>query len=206
MASGGLATIGVVSLKAADKRQKMLAAIPFFFAIQQAVEGFQWISLNAGKPSMTLAYTFLFFAFLFWPTYMPLTIFKLEPKRKKLLGFLLMCGVVISCFLLWALLSEPLSVYVRGSSICYDINFPFGLAISTLYVVVTCGVLLFSSNKFMNWVGLLVLLSAIISEIFFYYVFISVWCFFAAIISSLVYLYIKYPKIYASSLDKYNLA
>ncbi|MBI3632191.1 MAG: hypothetical protein HY225_01975 [Candidatus Vogelbacteria bacterium] len=191
-----MATIGIATYRAADKKHKMLAAIPIIFAVQQAFEGFQWISLGVGKPSMIAAYSFLFFAFLFWPVYMPYTIFKLDPKRRKILKWLVGFGIAVALIFLLSLLYLPLSVYPRGGSICYDINVPFSQLLVAFYVFVTCGVLLFSSNKVFNWFGVLLLLSAVISEIFFFYTFTSVWCFFAAMLSSLVYFYIRHLKMY----------
>ena len=64
IASGGLAVLGGVSFVTAKKEDKILAAIPILFAIQQFCEGIQWIYLNSGSSSLIAGYLFLFFAFI----------------------------------------------------------------------------------------------------------------------------------------------
>ena len=65
IASGGLAVAGGASLKVAKKEQRLIALIPLLFAIQQAIEGMQWLYLYRGTSSLKLAYAFLFFGFVF---------------------------------------------------------------------------------------------------------------------------------------------
>ena len=85
VASGGLAIVGVASLKVAKKEERIIALIPLAFALQQAIEGVQWLSLQSGCPSLPLGYGFLFFAFIFWPVYVPLTVYLLDKKKRKIL-------------------------------------------------------------------------------------------------------------------------
>ena len=59
IASGGLVAIGGVSLVAANKEDKILAAIPFLFGVQQFFEGIQWLYLNSGSSSLLAGYGFL---------------------------------------------------------------------------------------------------------------------------------------------------
>ena len=59
IASGGLLALGGASLAVAKKEDKVLALIPFLFGIQQGLEGFQWLYLNSGSPSLLLGYAFL---------------------------------------------------------------------------------------------------------------------------------------------------
>jgi hypothetical protein len=82
IASGGLVVIGGASLAIAKKEEKILAAIPFLFGIQQAFEGIQWLHLNVGPPSLFAGYGFLFFAFLVWPVYVPAMVFVLDKKTR----------------------------------------------------------------------------------------------------------------------------
>src|SRR3989344_2609319 len=103
IASGGLAAIGVSSYSIAPKNQKLIASIPFIFAIQQAVEGFQWLSLDSNI-SPTFSYAFLFFALLFWPVYIPWIVFHLDKKRHHLMEWLLGIGITLSLFLVTILL------------------------------------------------------------------------------------------------------
>ncbi len=183
--------MGVASFRVADKKHKALAMIPIAFSIQQAFEGFQWISLGSGGVSFLAAYGFLFFAFLFWPVYVPITIFELDDKRKRFMRWLVGLGVAVSAILFSSLVFEPLSVTVRNSSICYDIYVPFWLAVSLVYILVTCGAFFFSSKPGLQWFGIILTLSMLFSGLFFFYAFTSVWCFFSAVLSSLLYFYIR---------------
>lgn len=192
--SAGLAVVGVESIRIANKKQKLLAAIPLFFAIQQAFEGYQWISLGYGQPSMFAAYGFLFFAFLWWPSYVPITLLVLDSKKKKILELILGLGLFVSLVLFGSLISAPLSISILGYSINYSIFIPLGSLITILYITATCGSFILSTDRFIRWFGIVLLCLSILSLIFFYYVFVSVWCFSAAILSSLIYVYIKFFK------------
>src|SRR5687768_10161521 len=100
-----LSSVGLASLKKTENRsQTFFAAIPLIFAVQQLSEGFLWISLTNGglKNVETLTtFTFLFFAQIVWPSWVPFAILKLEPneKRKKLLKVLFGIGLIVSSYL-----------------------------------------------------------------------------------------------------------
>jgi len=191
VASAGLATIGVASFRVADRKHKALAAIPFIFAIQQAFEGYQWISIDSGSVSFVAAYGFLFFALLLWPIYVPVTVFNLDKKRRKVLGLLIVVGIVVATYFLYLMLFGVLEVSVKGSSLCYNIDTPFHLTIAVSYVLATCGAMLVSSKTGIKWIGLVFTIAMVISALFFSYAFLSVWCFFSAIVSSMIYFYVK---------------
>ena len=58
-----------------------IVLIPFFFAIQQFSEGFVWLSLlyNFNDIIKNMAINmFMFFAFIFWPAYTPISMYRLE--------------------------------------------------------------------------------------------------------------------------------
>ena len=132
----------MASLVTAKKKDKILAAIPFFFAIQQFVEGFQWLNLDGGGVSMLAAYCFLFFALIMWPIYTPFAVYMLDKKRHKYLALLVVIGVSVAIFF------------------------------------------------------------AILTWLFFHVVFTSVWCFFAAVVSSMFYVYLRNKYKDYKSLEK----
>lgn len=193
-ASAGLAAIGAASYRAAPAKRKFLAAIPLLFAVQQAMEGIQWLSAGAGKSNLGAAYVFLFFAFLVWPVFIPSSVFVLDEKRKKILRWFIVVGAGVSLALLALLATEPLTVRVWKHSIWYDVYAPFGASAILLYVAVVCGAMLVSSNRMIRFGGILAMISAGVSAFFFFETFTSVWCFFAAILSSLVYLFARSKK------------
>lgn len=124
IASGGLATLGGVSFVIAKKEDKLLAAIPLLFSVQQFCEGIQWLYLNSGSTSLFSGYSFLFFAFILWPVYVPLAVFILDKKERKLLGWFILVGVAVAIYFLIILTTEPLGINKINSCISYTFNFP----------------------------------------------------------------------------------
>jgi hypothetical protein len=59
-----------------------LAAVPGFFALQQASEGFVWIGLDRDDARVveSAARVYLFFAIAFWPTWFSVTAVLIEPS------------------------------------------------------------------------------------------------------------------------------
>lgn len=92
LASAGPSGAGVASAAVTTHRGKILAAIPFLFAFQQAAEGSQWIARANGIVNTAAAYTmhsvtfvsvWCFFAALL-SSLIFLYIWKYENRRKSL--------------------------------------------------------------------------------------------------------------------------
>ena len=191
-ASGALVALGGASLVVAKKEDKILAAIPLLFGVQQALEGVQWLYLNAGASSLLAGYGFLFFAFIVWPIYAPTAVFMLDKKRRKILGWFIALGVAVALYFFWLLLNQPLAIQELRACVNYSLGgFPFAKFIYVAYPLVVFGPLFLSSRKLFNWFGVAIAVFAIISWFFFTVDFISVWCFFSAVISSMFFLYIR---------------
>lgn len=192
-ASAVLGTTGVAALTTVkDKRDYFIAAVPVLFAVQQFIEGLVWLTLGRGLLTESLAYGFLFFAFLLWPVYIPLSVWSHErnPSRKCMLRYLIFFGSIGSFFLLIVLFTQTLGVELAGNSICYKIDAPFEVAGVILYISVTVGALLMSTSPFIQWFGALTLLSASLAWFAYEKAFTSVWCFFAAVLSFLIVIYL----------------
>ena len=198
IASGGLAAVGGAALHIAKGRhQKLIAAIPLLFAIQQGLEGWQWIALNNGSMNMFAGYLFLFFALLFWPMYVPMSIFVLDKKQRDVLGIFVGIGIALALFFSVILIREPLVIQACNHSIVYLLHIPLNYAVTLLYYFTVCGALFFSSKREFHWFSVVVFLSAAIAAYFFLDAFISVSCFFEALLSSLIYFYLKYHRAHA---------
>jgi hypothetical protein len=192
IASGGLGALGGASLKVAKKRDKILAAIPLLFAVQQFLEGIQWLYLKAGSVSLFAGYGFLVFAFIIWPIYVPIFVYLLDKRRKKFLQWFIYLGIAVALYFLWLMIREPLMIEEMRNCISYNFNFPFRVIISSAYVIAILGPLFGSSHKSFRRFGIVVAILALIAWIFYVDVFISVWCFFAAVVSCIFFVYIKY--------------
>ncbi len=189
-----LGTIGVISISKSKKPSQLLfAAIPMIFGIQQAFEGFVWLSFSKEEfiPwHTTLVYSFLFFAQILWPTWVPLSMSLLEndPVRKKWLKGITACGILASVITTYRLINYPVIAGIEQHHVHYSIQAPqiFMVITSVLYLISTIFPGYFSGVKHMKLLSSVMLGSLILSKIFFSVYFISVWCFFAALLSVIV--------------------
>jgi len=191
-----LSAIGVASVaKIKHPSQIMFASIPLIFAVQQFSEGFLWLMLpDAAYASMqqTVTHIFLIFAQVLWPLWVPIAILLVEKEetRKPFQKVLVGIGMLIALYLGYCLLFYSAQAKIIGYHIYYDQDYPvmarnFGGA---LYIIATIAPLFFSHIKRMWIVGLTVLISYILTAIFYDHYVVSVWCFFSSLISGSVYL------------------
>lgn len=192
-ASGLLLLIGLYALKRAQKKNRALAALPLFFSIQQALEGIVWITYN-NPNQLSLCnfatYGFCFFAFFFWPTWLPFAILQQERilKRRKILYVLLALGVGITFVLILSVMKNGIGLAVACHHIKYDISYSsyqnwIGAA---LYCLATIMPFFVTSTKKFAWLGALMFSSALLTHFVYENFFVSVWCFFAALLSSII--------------------
>jgi hypothetical protein len=194
IAGGGLAALGGASFVIAKKEDKILAAIPLLFGIQQISEGFQWERLNLGATSPVAGYFFLFFAFIVWPVYVPTFVWLLDKKRKNLLRWFMFLGIIVAIYFSWLLLTQAIAINKINACISYGFNFPLADPVLLVYLSAIFGSLLISSHRAFRRFGVVAFVLAVISWIFFKLAFTSVWCFFAAIVSSIFFVYIYNPE------------
>lgn len=194
--SAGVALVGVgaYALKKVDSKKKIaFASVPVFFGLQQISEGFLWVSLNNGDQPLMMdisMYIYIFFAQVFWPTWIPLAIWNMEPdlKRKKILFYPFIIGILASLQLIYSLIFYDVEASASQNHIHYDIEIQRLGIHQVLYVISTAIPFYVSSLKYMKLVGTILVGSLIVAMIFYFYHVISIWCFFAAILSSLVIL------------------
>lgn len=186
--SGVLAGAGTAIVQK-TKRFRAIAFIPLLFAIQQFIEGLQWIAPHPSELSIILGYTYLLFAFVLWPTYVPLSVLAAESdkKRRNILTGFFIAGALTSTALLFILLAEPLQILMTAHGINYQIAVPFINASAAWYALIITGSLLASSHRFIRYFSILVFTSAVLTMIFFFQAFTSIWCFFAAVLSLYIF-------------------
>lgn len=132
-------------------------------------------------------YGFLVFAQVIWPSYVPFFVLLPErhPVRKRILRVLLAIGIGTSLYLSYCLLFYPVSAVIDGYHIRYDLDFPFGnkwhSGIS--YIIAAVFSPFISSSKHLRFIGVLLLGSYLVTQIFYHDYLISVWCYFAAVLS-----------------------
>lgn len=194
-----LTGIGIVTLKKTKlKKQLPFASIPLLFALQQFAEGLLWISTSNPLYSewrMPLTYFFLLFALAIWPIWVSFSTALIEKDdlRKKTLIAVSIFGLSLSVFLSYSLATYPVVSYIESCHIYYHIDFPFYTLWlgSIAYLIPTVFSLFISSAKGARTLAIAVFLSYIFTKIFYSEFIVSVWCFFAAILSILIYNIIK---------------
>ena len=193
--SAVISAIGVATLTKIKKPAEILfATIPLLFGIQQCAEGVLWITLKSGgheRLENTAAYIFLVTALVIWPTMIPLSVWFMEKvkRRKKVLACLIALGVALSLFYAFCLLVYNVTPQIQSFHIEYVDEFPGTLVkiAFVCYLATTIAPIFISSVKRMWLFGILIAVSCLITGIFFAQYLTSVWCFFAAIISILIY-------------------
>jgi hypothetical protein len=190
-----LAVIGVAAIKKAKAPSQLIfAGIPFIFAVQQVTEGFLWLSLsNPAYASLQQAttYIFLFFAQVVWPVWIPFAILKLEPKarRKHSEKLLVGIGALVSLYLAYCLFTFHVEAKIIGYHIAYQQDYPAAISLycGGLYLIATIVPPFLSRIRRMWMLGAAILISYIITRILYTDYIVSVWCFFASIISIAVF-------------------
>jgi uncharacterized protein DUF6629 len=199
-AAAVIGSVGIVTLSSAaakpDHRILGLAAFPMLFALQQVVEGFLWLDLAGPAPGAlhgVLVHAFQGYAEVFWPVFAPLAALLIERERwhRMLISACLVIGVALSAYLLVAMIGHPYQASVGEGHIVYRNDFQYPTGIEAPYVVATTLSLLLSSDKHVQRLALVVLIGFAVAYVSFHHAYISVWCFFAAIASVLVYLYVR---------------
>ncbi len=175
-----------------DRRQVLLAAAPLCFAGQQAIEGLLWVRLAHGPSPATsaLTYAFLLIAQVFWPVYAPTAamLCETDARRRRVMGLCLALGAATSLWLLRGLMTEPHRAVLACDHIVYDVaeNSPAGLALGAAYLCAVGLPLLVSSFPSLRTLGGVILAGAVVSYVFYFAAFQSVWCYFAAAASVVI--------------------
>ena len=186
--------LGTLTVKSAHRRCELpFAAIPLLFAIQQLSEGVIWLTFRYDAPQLNVAMTYFysFFSHVLWPIYVPVAVLLIEPigwHRTVLLGFVA-AGLAAGLFLLQILLTFPVVSRPTGQHMEYVSPHFFAATVMTLYLLAATVSPMFSTYRLVKVFGALALLSFAAAYGFYATWFISVWCFFAALLSAVIYVH-----------------
>lgn len=182
---------GATIKKAQSKNEIPAASVPLLFGIQQLIEGLVWLSFGNQQFNTIITYVYAIYAHVWWPMFIPTAILMLEknPTRRRLLQILTVVGAVVGLTLLSTIVFFPVTSAIANHSIQYFLNIPvyLQLPVAIFYAIATFAPPLFSSHRILNYLGVAGIIAAIISNIFYYQTFASVWCFFSAILSIMIY-------------------
>ncbi len=195
--AGGIiiSAVGIFTIRKVHKPSQILfATIPLFFGFQQIAEGFVWLTLPLPQYIVIqriFVYTFLITAQVIWPVMIPLSVLFMEEskKKKKILTYLLAAGILLAAYYSFCLIHFHVHPQINRFHIVYHNDFPEALAMiaTIVYLIATIPPLFISSVKRTHLLAVLMTFSCIVTVIFFKQYLTSVWCFFAALISGVIY-------------------
>lgn len=199
-----LLAVGAATLNQTARRSELpFAAIPLLLGVQQIAEGGIWLGLRfeLSVPTQFLTQFYSLFSHVLWPIYVPMAILLLEPepaRRRTNLAFI-WAGAGAAVYLLYVLIRFPLRAELVGGHILYQSPHDYALIAMAAYLAATCFSLLFSNHRTVEALGFVLLLSCIAAYVFYALWFISVWCFFAALLSGMVHLYFRHRRTQTDS-------
>ena len=190
--------LGVATLRATRRRSETaFAAIPLIFGLQQMVEGALWLSFRFDAPQLNQAMTYLFsmFSHVLWPIFVPLAIGLLETvswRRKVIWGFQGV-GLLVGLYLLYQIVEFPVTAVVAENIVYVSPHF-YKIPVMLLYLAATCVSCFFSSNATIRLFGALALVLFVVAYGFYAVALFSVWCFFAALLSAIIFVHFQFGR------------
>ena len=198
IAGVSLSVLGVATVKKAERKAEIpFAMIPLLFGVQQIIEGMLWLSFRFDAPLLNVSMTYLFtlFSHVLWPIYVPFSIGLMESVawRKKMITAFLITGIAVGLYLLYFIVRFPVTSEVHEHMV-YVLPYVKEHPVLEFYLAATCIAPFFSSHKIINIFGVLALLLFMVAYWFYTVAFFSMWCFFAALLSAVIYLHFKFEN------------
>ena len=210
-ASGVLGVSGVAILRMPKKKSEIpLSLFPIIFATHQLIEGILWLSLmgvisDTYKAGAIYAYAFI--AFVFWPIFVPFAMYMVETgrMRRKLIFLCQLVGLYIGIAFFIGIISGTVDATMVSHSISYQISPSPHMSLAPYLIAVSVPFLI-ASNKRLIILGVALLVACgTAAYMACSSTFPSLWCFYAAIMSLIVYLYFRYQAKAAAKKEKLNL-
>lgn len=103
---------------------------------------------------------------------------------------MILAGLGLAAYTIAGLISEPVIAYIVNGSIRYVHDVEGQQFVLAMYLFATCVPFILSSNRYLNITGAVITLGFFVAFYTYRETFASVWCFFAAVLSALIYFYI----------------
>jgi hypothetical protein len=185
--------VGVDTLRHVRERKQIpLAALPLLFGVHQLSEAFVWWGLQGSVShavERVAVWTYLLFAFAALPVLIPLAVGLVEPlrARQRVIGVFGVLGLAAGSTLGIAMFRGAIHAMIDGRHIEYQVDaVGSGGQVTALYVVATCGALIASSYRDIAAIGVLNLVVVPVLMWLTVGGFVSLWCFWAAIVSIVI--------------------
>ena len=194
-----LAFVGTETLRKVHKpSQIVFAGIPLFFAFQQFAEGVLWTAMaHTGYSGLrkTATYVFVIMARVIWPLLIPLSVLLMEENkiRKRILFALLGAGAAVALYHLYCLILYSIHAEISSRHIAYHsvVQDSLGKIALFVYLAATIVPLFISSIKRMYILCVIMAISFMVSAVFYTRCLTSVWCFFAAVMSFVIFYIVR---------------
>ena len=129
--------------------------------------------------------------------YVPFAMGVLEAVRWRKKAFLAfeVAGVAVGLYLLYFIVTAPVVAEVIGMHIVYLSPHFYIVPVMVFYLAATCVCCFVSSHKFVQLFGVLALVAFVAAYLVHIMALVSIWCFFAAILSLLIYMHLKFRNL-----------
>jgi hypothetical protein len=199
-----LTVMGIATVKKTRRKEEIpFASIPLLFGIQQFIEGMLWLSFHFDIHllNVIMTYSFTLFSHVVWPIFVPFAIGLMETVawRKKVIRAFHITGTAVGLYLLYFIIRYPITSEIKENVVYIFPHFHIP-PILALYIAATCVSAFFSSHRIVNIFGVIALILFLVAYWFYFVAFFSVWCFFAAILSIVIYLHFEFINARKTSL------
>lgn len=186
-----LTVVGLLTLrKKPSKEMFMIAIIPLLFAFQQVAEGFVWVFENGNVDheiySKIAQYNFLIFAWIIWPVYVPLAVMAGEKIKWKwwLCAICFLGNYAIAILDIYWFFTHEVTVDIVNNHLKYDTTELY----KRIEYISFATIPTFITSIPRLWVfGLALIVSFVGAEVYYSATFSSIWCFWAALMSVIIY-------------------
>ena len=190
--------VGVDALRhVRASKQIPLASIPVLLGLHELTEAFVWWGLQghiAHSIERIALWIYLLFALVALPGILTVAVGLVEPSpgRRKVIGAFAAVAIAVSTVIGFAMFRGSVRSTIQGHHIGYDIGvLRDGGRLTALYVIATCGALLASSYRDLEILGALNFVAVPVLAWLTLSGFISLWCFWAAIVSVGIALHLR---------------
>lgn len=181
------------------KEYLLLAALPLLLGAHLLIESLVWWQLRGDVPhevGRAATWLYLLIALVVVPVLVPVAVMALEPTRHRRLAIapFALLGSAVAVVLLVTMLHGPVTVRLGSYHLGYSIGLHHGVLVVGLYVLATCGSLLFPGYRDIVIFGVANVLAVIVLARLTADGFTSLWCFYAALACGAICLHMRYGR------------
>ena len=128
------------------------------------------------------------------PVLVPVLVWRLEPsphRRRRIVPFVVL-GIAVGTWILIAMLRTTPTAELQHLHIAYSVGLDQGVLVVGLYVAATCGAMLASGLRHVQWFGIANLVAVVLLARLTADGFASLWCFYAALASAAIAAFMRF--------------